>query len=133
MKIGELANQSGVPAKTIRFYEEIGLLPQAEREHNGYRSYDEGALQQLLFVRHAQAAGLTLREVAQVLAIRSDGRPPCVHVTGLLQQHLAQVETRLAELNATRDELTELISYAERVDPASCPEDMICSILVPRE
>ena len=43
MKIGELANQSGVPAKTIRFYEEIGLLPQAEREHNGYRSYDEGA------------------------------------------------------------------------------------------
>ena len=133
MKIGELASRSGVTAKTIRFYDEIGLLPPADRQQNGYRVYDEAALRQLLFVRHAQAAGLTLREVAQVLAIRSEGRPPCVHVTGVLHQHLSQVETRLAELQATRDELEDLIRFAEDVDPASCPEDMICAILAPRE
>ena len=133
MKIGELASRSGVTAKTIRFYDEIGLLSPADREQNGYRVYDETALRRLLFVRHAQAAGLTLREIAQVLAIRSEGRAPCVHVTGVLHQHLAQVETRLAELRATREELIELIGFAEGVDPATCPDDMICSILAPRE
>ena len=132
MKIGELASKSGVTAKTIRFYDQIGLLPPAEREPNGYRVYDEAALRRLLFVRHAQAAGLTLREVAQVLAIRSEGRAPCVHVTGVLHQRLAEVESRLAELQATRSELKELICFAESVDPASCPDDLICPILAPR-
>ena len=130
MKIGELAETSGVPAKTIRYYEEIGLLPPAEREVNGYRSYDRDALQRLRFVQHAQAAGLTLREISQVLAIRSEGRAPCVHVRKLLHHHLAQIDARLAELRATRRELQDLARHAETVDPASCPEDIICSILV---
>ncbi|MDA8386066.1 MAG: heavy metal-responsive transcriptional regulator [Actinomycetota bacterium] len=129
MRIGELATRSGLGTKTIRFYEEIGLLPPAERECNGYRAYDESALQRLLFVRHAQAAGLTLREIAQVLAIRSDGQAPCVHVKGLLQRHLSQVDARLEELRATRAELERLINDAESLDPAMCPEDLVCAIL----
>ncbi len=129
MRIGELATRSGLATKTIRFYEEIGLLPPPEREHNGYRAYGESALQRLLFVRHAQAAGLTLREIAQVLAIRSDGQAPCVHVRGLLQCHLSRVDARLEELRATRAELEHLIGYAESVDPATCPEDLVCAIL----
>ncbi|MDA8262843.1 MAG: heavy metal-responsive transcriptional regulator [Actinomycetota bacterium] len=132
MRIGELAASSGLAPKTIRFYEEIGLLPPAEREHNGYRAYDESAIQRLLFVRHAQAAGLTLREIAQVLAIRSEGLAPCVHVRGVLQRHLSQVDSRLAELQATRAELEEAIRFAESVDPASCSEDQVCSILFRR-
>jgi DNA-binding transcriptional MerR regulator len=130
MKIGELAERSGVPAKTIRYYEEIGLLPPAEREANGYRTYDEDALQRLRFVQHAQAAGLTLREISQVLAIRSEGRAPCVHVRELLHRHLEQIDARLGELRATRRELQDLARYAETVDPAACPEDVICSILM---
>ena len=130
MKIGELARTSGIPTKTIRYYEEIGLLPPAEREANGYRSYDRDALQRLRFVQHAQAAGLTLREISQVLAIRSEGRAPCVHVRDLLHRHLAQIDARLAELRATRREFQDLARHAETVDPASCPEDIICSILV---
>ena len=130
MKIGELAETSGVPAKTIRYYEEIGLLPPPEREANGYRSYDRDALQRLRFVQHAQAAGLTLREISQVLAIRSEGRAPCVHVRELLQRHLEQIDARLAELRATRRELQDLAIYAKTVDPAACPEDVICSIFV---
>jgi MerR family copper efflux transcriptional regulator len=130
VKTGELAEASGVPAKTIRYYEEIGLLPPAEREANGYRSYERDALPRLRFVQHAQAAGLTLREISQVLAIRSEGRAPCVHVRGLLHHHLEQIDARLAELRATRRELQVLARHAETVDPAACPEDVICSILV---
>lgn len=130
MKIGELAETSGVPEKTIRYYEEIGLPPPAERETNGYRSYDRNALQRLRFVQQAQAAGLTLREISEVFAIRSEGRAPCVHIRDLLHRHLAQIDARLAELRATRRELQDLAPHAETVDPASCPEDTICSILV---
>ena len=130
MKIGELAESSGVPAKTIRYYEEIGLLHPAEREANGYRSYDRDALQRLRFVRHARAAGLSLREIGQVLAIRSEGQAPCVHVRELLRHHLEQIDVRLVELRATRRELQSLARHAETVDPASCREDVICSILV---
>jgi MerR family copper efflux transcriptional regulator len=129
VKIGELAEASGVRAKTIRYYEEIGLLPPAEREMNGYRSYDRDALLRLRFVQHAQAAGLTLQEISQVLAIRSEGRAPCVHVRELLHHHLEQIDARLAELRATRKELQDLARHAETVDPAACPEDVICSIL----
>ncbi|MHB1709920.1 MAG: heavy metal-responsive transcriptional regulator [Acidimicrobiales bacterium] len=130
MKIGELADVTGFPAKTIRYYEQIGLLPAPEREANGYRSYGKDAVQRLRFVQHAQSAGLTLREIAQVFAIRSEGRAPCVHVRDLLRHHLDQIDNRLAELRATRRELQDLTRHADSVDSAACSEDAICSILV---
>ncbi|MCL4445718.1 MAG: heavy metal-responsive transcriptional regulator [Actinobacteria bacterium] len=130
MKIGELADESGYATRTIRFYERIGLLPPPEREPNGYRSYNSDALRRLRFIRQAQAAGLTLREIGEVLAIRSQGRAPCVHVRDLIQHHLAQVDARLAELRTTKRELEDLAEYAQSVDPADCPRDAICAILV---
>ena len=130
MRIGELAESSGFSTKTIRYYEEIGLLPPPDREVNGYRSYGDGALQRLRFIQHAQAAGLTLREMGQVFAIRSEGRAPCLHVRELLTRHLLQIDRRIAELQATRRELQDLAARAETVDPAECPEDAICAIIV---
>ena len=130
MQIGELADVTGFPTKTIRYYEQIGLLAPPEREANGYRSYGTDAAQRLRFVQHARSAGLTLREIAQVLAIRSEGRAPCVHVRNLLHHHLEQIDARLAELRAAKRELQGLLRHADSVDPAACPEDVICSILV---
>ncbi len=130
MQIGELADVTGFPTKTIRYYEQIGLLAAPEREANGYRSYGTDAAQRLRFVQHARSAGLTLREIAQVLAIRSEGRAPCVHVRNLLHHHLEQIDARLAELRAAKRELQGLLRHADSVDPAACPEDVICSILV---
>ncbi len=130
MQIGELADVTGFPTKTIRYYEQIGLLAAPEREANGYRSYGTDAAQRLHFVQHARSAGLTLREIAQVLAIRSEGRAPCVHVRNLLHHHLEQIDARLAELRAAKRELQGLVRHADSVDPAACPEDVICSILV---
>jgi len=129
MLIGELAADAGVPAKTIRFYEQAGLMPAPPRTPAGYRDYRPGALDRLAFIRHAQQAGFTLAEIRSVLAIRDSGDPPCHHVATLIGQHLAQVERRIAELNRTHDLLIDLQRRAAAITPADCAEPEICSIL----
>jgi len=127
VKIGEAAGRSGVPAKTIRFWENQRLLPAPARSPAGYRDYDAAILERLAFIRHAQAAGLTLDAIRQVLDIRDGGQPPCVHVTGLITRRLAEVEARLAELARARDQLAALAARAAAQDPADCRG--YCSII----
>jgi DNA-binding transcriptional MerR regulator len=120
MKIGEAAERSGVPAKTIRFWEDQHLLPAPARTPAGYRDYDPPILERLGFIRHAQAAGLTLEHIRQILDIRDDGQPPCVHVADLIARRLAEVEARLAELARARDQLAALTVRAAAQNPADC-------------
>ena len=127
MRIGEVAAQAGVPAKTIRFWEDEGMLPPPGRTPAGYRDYDPAVLDRLVFIRHAQGAGLTLAAIRQVLEIRDSGQPPCVHVTDLIARRLAEVEARLAELTRTRDQLVVLAARAAAQDPADCRG--YCSII----
>ena len=127
MRIGEVAGRTGVPPKTIRFWEDQRLLPPPARTPAGYRDYDPAVLERLAFIRHAQAAGFTLDAIRQVLEVRDGGQPPCVHVTGLITQRLAEVEARLAELARTRDQLAALAGRAAAQDPADCRE--YCSII----
>ena len=127
MQIGEVAGRSGVPAKTIRFWEDQHLLPAPARTPAGYRDYDPGVLGRLAFIRHAQAAGLTLDAIRQVLDIRDGGQPPCVHVADLIARRLGEVEARLAELTRARDQLAALGRRAAAQDPADCRG--YCSII----
>jgi MerR family transcriptional regulator, copper efflux regulator len=127
MRIGEAAGRSGVPAKTIRFWEDQRLLPAPARTPAGYRDYDPAILERLAFIRQAQAAGLTLEHIRQVLDIRDGGQPPCVHVAGLIGRRLAEVEARLAELARARDQLAALAARAAAQDPADCRG--YCSII----
>ena len=120
MKIGEAAGRSGVSAKTIRFWEDQHLLPPASRTPAGYRDYGPAILERLAFIRHSQAAGLTLEHIRQVLDIRDSGQPPCVHVTGLIARRLGEVEARLAELTRARDQWVVLAARAAEQDPADC-------------
>ena len=128
MRIGKIAGRAGVPAKTIRFWEDQRLLPPPGRTPSGYRDYDPAVLDRLAFIRHAQAAGLTLQAIRQVLEIRDGGQPPCAHVTDLIARRLAEVDTRLAELTRTRDQLVVLAARAAAQDPADCRG--YCSIIV---
>lgn len=130
MRIGELAERAAVPAKTIRYYESIGILPEPERTPSGYRDYAPDAVRRLRFVRAAQTAGLRLREIRSVLAVRDGGEAPCAHVTDLLADQLTEVARRIEELVATRGELETLLARAQRLDPADCGGDEICHILV---
>jgi DNA-binding transcriptional MerR regulator len=127
MRIGEVAARAGVPAKTIRFWEDQRLLPPPDRTPSGYRDYDPVILARLAFIRHAQAAGLTLEAIRQVIEVRDGGQPPCVHVTALIARRLAEVQARLAELSATRDQLAALAERAAAQDPADCRG--YCSII----
>jgi MerR family copper efflux transcriptional regulator len=130
MRIGALAAASGATAKTIRFYEQAGLLPAPPRTPAGYRDYPPGTRGRLEFIRAAQAAGLSLAEIRGILAVRDHGEPPCTHVTALLRTHLDQTEQRLAELTATRDMLRDLLTTAGATDPGTC-RGSICRILDP--
>ena len=129
MLIGDLGAAAGLSAKTIRFYEQSGLLPAPPRTPGGYRDYPAGAVGRLAFVRQAQAAGLTLAEIGSILRIRDGGRAPCQHVTALIAGHMVQVEQRIAELTRTRNALAELHATAVATVPADCAESQICSIL----
>ncbi|MDS1270254.1 heavy metal-responsive transcriptional regulator [Lipingzhangella sp. LS1_29] len=129
MRIGEFAREAGVTAKTVRFYEQTGLLPQPPRTAAGYRDYAPGDVERLRFVRSAQAAGLSLAEIGEVLRLSDSGQRPCAHVRDILTAHLEQVEERLVELRDARARLLRLAEIAEATDPGDCPPESVCRIL----
>lgn len=129
MRIGDLAAVSGVTAKTLRFYEQAGLLPAPPRTPGGYRDYPQQTVQRLAFIRDAQGAGLSLAEIRSVLALRDAGASPCAHVTALVEAHLQDIDRRLAELRATRAVLRGLAERAAATDPADCTDVEVCRIL----
>jgi DNA-binding transcriptional MerR regulator len=129
MRIGEVASTTGVTTKTLRFYEAEGLLHGPERTASGYRDYPPEAVDRVAFIRHAQAAGLTLRQIREILAVRDDGQAPCRHVADLVDRRLAEVEQRLRELRATRTQLRQLAQRLEALGPADCPPSTICAAI----
>ncbi|MBT2456843.1 heavy metal-responsive transcriptional regulator [Streptomyces sp. ISL-86] len=131
MRIGNLAARTGLTTKTIRFYEDSCLLHPPPRTRGGYRDYPEQAATRLAFIRDAQHAGLTLAEIRSILILRDDGHAPCTHVTTLIDEHLADIDRRMAELAAARDVLQSLADRAAHIDPAACGADDICTILTP--
>ncbi|MFJ6485882.1 heavy metal-responsive transcriptional regulator [Streptomyces sp. NPDC091682] len=128
MRIGDLAAAGQVTAKTIRFYEQAGLLPAPPRTAGGYRDYAPEFVNRLAFIRDAQAAGLSLAEIRSVLDLRDSGQAPCGQVTTLIGEHLAEIERILVELRQTRT-LRDLARRAASMDPDTCSEGDICTIL----
>ncbi|WP_432558505.1 heavy metal-responsive transcriptional regulator [Granulicoccus sp. GXG6511] len=126
MRIGELASVAGTSTKTLRFYEEQGLLPAPDRTAAGYRDYDPTVLDRLDFIGRGQAAGLTLAQIQQVLEIRDNGQAPCEHVRALLDQRLVNIENQLRTLAALRDTLTGLRDEASTLHPDTCGPDRVC-------
>ena len=129
MRIGEVAQQAGVGAKTIRYYERLGLVPPAPRTANRYRDYDDTVLDRLAFIRGAQADGFTLAEIHRIIAVREDGEAPCAHVRAMIDQHAADIDRRIEELRRVRVELDRLAERARALDPADCRPDGICQII----
>ena len=129
MRIGELAVQGGVTAKTIRFYESRGLLAAPQRRPNGYREYGPDAVERLRFIRDSQAAGLTLAETGEILRMKDEGRGTCHHTQALLDKHLADIDRQIDSLLAARTELTALARRAQQLDPQLCTDPNSCQVL----
>ena len=129
MRIGEVAERAGLSTKTLRYYEESGLVEVPERTPNGYRDYADGVLDRLRFIRAAQAAGLTLGEIKGVVAFREQGSPPCEHVLELIEGRAADLDRRITELRALRDDLRALAERGRALSPEACSPDLVCHIL----
>jgi DNA-binding transcriptional MerR regulator len=129
VRIGQLAARTAIPVRTIRFYEDAGLLPPPHRTPGGYRAYTEDAVTRLRFVRSTQALGLSLAEIGEVLRIRDHQGPPCGYVTELLNAHIDALETRIGELCTLRDELRARLAPGAIPDAASCRSDQICYLI----
>lgn len=129
MRIGELAARTGLTVKTLRFYEKAGVLPEPARRPSGYRDYDDDALARLRFVKAAQAAGLTLAEIREVIAVREASGPPCRHVTAVLDAHAADLDARIAQLSVLRAEVAQLRRRASTLDEATCSPETICQLI----
>jgi DNA-binding transcriptional MerR regulator len=129
MRIGEVAEATGVSTKALRFYESEGLVAEPDRTESGYRDYQPDAIQRVGFIKRAQAAGLTLREIGEIIAVREDGRAPCAHVAELVDERLDEVDRRLEELRDVRAQLVKLRERVDRLDPRDCPPDEICAAI----
>lgn len=121
LTIGEVARQSGVPAKTIRYYEQIELVPPAERADNGYRLYSERAVQMLRFIKRARDLGFDITEVSELLALWRDESRASAEVKQLVRRHIARVDHKIAELRGIRDALQRLADCCHGDDRPDCP------------
>ena len=108
MQIKEFARQTGLPAKTIRYYEEIGLLPQPRRLENGYRVYDESDVSRARLVSGARTLDFSLDDIQEILSMRDQQEAPCRVVLDLLAQRADEISQRIAELQRMETELREL-------------------------
>jgi len=129
VQIGELSDLTGVPRKTIRYYEEIGVMPPPSRSEGGYRQYAGDAAALLGFVRAAQSVGLTLAEIREVLAFRDRGEIPCRRVAALIDEHAADLAERIVAMQAMHRDLQRLARRARVTTPTAAGGGRFCPIL----
>lgn len=129
MRIGELAEQAAVTTKTVRYYESIGLIDPPSRTPSGYREYGVAAVDRLRFIRDAQAAGLSLAEIASILELKDQGQASCEHTRHLVRAHLDEIDAQIDRLRATQRELLALAEWAEAVDPEDCTDPHRCQVI----
>lgn len=134
LQIGELARRVGVSTPTVRYYEEIGLLPQPERAANGYRIYHKRDVERLRFVLRSRTLDFSLEEIGEILDLREGGSCPCGYVLAQIEEKLVAIDERIEELQRLREELTGLYAEARNgstttdVTPAEEP-GTICAII----
>lgn len=120
MNISDAARASGLPAKTIRYYEDIGLITPG-RDANGYRRFDETAVHRLAFLHRARGLGFTIEECRSLLALYDDQARASAEVKALASAHLDRVDTRIAELQALRATLAGLVASCAGDARHDCP------------
>lgn len=121
MNIGSAARRSGVPAKTIRYYESIGLIPAAGRSAAGYRVYGEREVETLRFIQQARALGFPVKDVASLLALWHDRGRASAEVRALASGHIAGIDARIARLQAIRGTLAALVDRCHGDERPDCP------------
>ncbi|MHA6344441.1 Cu(I)-responsive transcriptional regulator [Roseivivax sp. CAU 1761] len=120
MNIGDVARRSGLPTKTIRYYEEIGLI-RPLRSDNGYRAFRDSDLHKLAFLGRARALGFTIEDCRTLMALYEDERRDNAEVRQIAREHLTRIEEKIAQLNAMRDTLSHLVEACAGDHRPDCP------------
>ncbi|HAA33354.1 MAG TPA: heavy metal-responsive transcriptional regulator [Cyanobacteria bacterium UBA8553] len=126
-QIGSVAKESGVPIKTIRYYEELGLLKTSGRTEGGFRLFNSDVFVRLHFIKRAQSLGLSLLEIKEFIDVHEHGELPCDRIQIKLKDKLAAIERQIEQLLILKLELEGLLSGWE-TRPEN-PEDTICPII----
>jgi MerR family copper efflux transcriptional regulator len=119
--IGAASNLTGVSAKMIRHYEEIGLVPAANRTFAGYRLYGEADLHRLRFIRRARSLGFSIRDIGELLSLWSDPRRASRDVKRLAQSQIAELERKIADMQSMQRTLRELAQRCHGDSRPECP------------
>jgi DNA-binding transcriptional MerR regulator len=128
LTVGDVAEQAGLSPKAVRLYEQTGLIRTARRTESGYRTYDEGDVEVLRFIRQARALGLSLGEIKQILDLQQGGARPCGTVLQLLDTHVKEIDDTMATLRALRRTLVRARDAA-RVTQDRGQDAVICQII----
>jgi MerR family copper efflux transcriptional regulator len=120
MNISEVATRAGLPAKTIRYYEDIGLISPM-RDNNGYRAFRESDAHKLTFLARSRALGFTIEDCRGLLALWEDQSRASADVRAIAKEHLARIEAKIVDLQAMRDTLSGLVQSCAGDQRHNCP------------
>lgn len=121
MNIGMVAERSGVPVKTIRYYESVGLIPSATRQANGYRCYTDTDVHTLLFIKRARNLGFSVEEVRDLLDLWRRRERTSAAVKALVDRHLDALDRKITELDSMRRTLADLARRCRGDQRPDCP------------
>lgn len=125
--IGSVAKESSIPIKTIRYYEELGLLKASERTEGGYRLFNSNIFTRLNFIKRAQKLGLSLSKIKNFLDVHDQGELPCEQIKIQLEDKLSEIDRQIRQLQILKLELEGLLSGWETIPET--PEETICPII----
>jgi DNA-binding transcriptional MerR regulator len=131
LKIGEVAEASGLPVKTIRYYDEIELLtPTVERSQTSYRLFHREVFDRLTFIKRAQSLGLSLAEIKDILKVHDQGELPCGEIKHQIQEKVSVIAQQIEELTIRKTELQSLLAQWQEYPSADLAVQTICPNLV---
>lgn len=120
LSIGELSRASGVKVPTIRYYEQVGLMPAPHRTEGQQRRYGEAEVSRLNFIRHARELGFEVEAIRELLAMSGNPDQSCTEADAIARRHLAEVERRIGQLTALREELRRMVNECSHGRVAEC-------------
>ena len=128
MRIGELSQITGIPVRTIRYYEQIGLLHEPERTDSGYRIFSDQHVQRSRFIRRARGLGFSLEQIRSILDVATSEGSPCKSVRSVVHQNIEVIDQRISGLIAMRDLLSETLDKLDS-DDSSSSDGSVCPVV----
>jgi MerR family transcriptional regulator, copper efflux regulator len=125
--IGQVTDLTGIPIRTIRYYESLGLINSSRRTEGGFRQFSMDVLTRLAFIKRAQNLGLSLEEIGNILQVYDQGQAPCGEIKEKLEEKVLQIDRQIDQLSTLRSEIKGLLSGWKNI--SNQDEDTICPII----